>query len=494
MKTWQKILGSAMAVLMVVGFAGCNTESPVESGTDATSTTQNGGEDPAANNGFYDAEGHYYTYFDEDGDHVWDGFRSEEGQVFRFFDEDGDGTADGYLDEEGNRFYYNGSSGGEETGSTAIQPADTTTLPSVTGGPTTKDDGSPTTPVPTVPAVRKTYEGAFGSALTYVSAQTPADFQKHCADLESQGYKRYFSSSIKGNEYVTYKKDGKFLHTYFTAYAGEIRTIKDNFSTANFSVQAQSYTKVTDTAVVQLIHNYTDGSWGMGYLIVLEDGRFVIIDGSLKGDGTNANRLYNLMKMLNKRADGNIVIAAWILTHDHPDHYSVFQDFAGRYNTKVTLEQVLVNTQGENVGGYLPTTFASDVKKFGSSVSVWLPQVGQSFYLANARFEILHTVYSMFPEDVTANINNTSLVFRMTANKQTVLWGADIEVPASNVICNTFGDYLKSDILQMPVSYTHLDVYKRQHPDGAAALYEFCGTVSDLVYDQCLPAGKRRSL
>lgn len=395
MKTWQKILGSAMAVLMVVGFAGCNTESPVESGTDATSTTQNGGEDPAANNGFYDAEGHYYTYFDEDGDHVWDGFRSEEGQVFRFFDEDGDGTADGYLDEEGNRFYYNGSSGGEETGSTAIQPADTTTLPSVTGGPTTKDDGSPTTPVPTVPAVRKTYEGAFGSALTYVSAQTPADFQKHCADLESQGYKRYFSSSIKGNEYVTYKKDGKFLHTYFTAYAGEIRTIKDNFSTANFSVQAQSYTKVTDTAVVQLIHNYTDGSWGMGYLIVLEDGRFVIIDGSLKGDGTNANRLYNLMKMLNKRADGNIVIAAWILTHDHPDHYSVFQDFAGRYNTKVTLEQVLVNTQGENVGGYLPTTFASDVKKFGSSVSVWLPQVGQSFYLANARFEILHTVYTV---------------------------------------------------------------------------------------------------
>ena len=93
------------------------------------------------------------------------------------------------------------------------------------------------------------------SLIHIFSAQTPADFQKHCADLESQGYKRYFSSSIKGNEYVTYKKDGKFLHTYFTAYAGEIRTIKDNFSTANFSVQAQSYTKVTDTAVVQLIHN-----------------------------------------------------------------------------------------------------------------------------------------------------------------------------------------------------------------------------------------------
>ena len=26
---------------------------------------------------------------------------------------------------------------------------------------------------------------------------------------------------------------------------------------------------------------------------------------------------------------------------------------------------------------------------------MWLPQVGQSFYLANARFEILHTVYSL---------------------------------------------------------------------------------------------------
>ena len=452
MKTWQRMLRLVTAMLMVVGLAACNAEPPMESGAGATSSTKSSGME---DNGFYDPEGNYYTYFDEDGDHVWDGFRNEAGNVFRFFDEDGDGTADGYMDEEGNRFYYNG---GEGTGNTAIQPVATTPAATTSGDATTREDdprttgggGGSTTTTPVVPAVKKTYSGAYGSTLTYVNGQTLADFKKHCTDLEAQGYKQYFSNSIKGNEYVTYKKDGKYLHTYFTAYAGEIRTVKDEFSTANFATQAQTYTKVTDTAVVQLIHNYTDGSWGMGYLIVLEDGRFVVIDGSLKGDGTNANRLYNLMKMLNKRADGKIVIAAWLLTHDHPDHYSVFQDFAERFNTKVTLEQVLVNTQGENVGGYLPTSLSPDVKKFGSSVSVWQPQVGQAFYLANARFEILHTVYSMFPEDVTGNINNTSLVFRMTVNNQTVLWPADIEVPASDIVCRTFGDYLKSDILQMP--------------------------------------------
>lgn len=323
-----------------------------------------------------------------------------------------------------------------------------------TGKAVTTTTTQNTVVVPVSPKVERTYSGAHGLTMDYASNQKAADFNNHCAALEKNGYQLYTSNSIGENRYATYRKNGQYLHTYFTAYAGEIRTVKDSFSKVQFATKAQSYTKVTDTAVVQLIHNYDDGSWGMGYLIVLEDGRFVVIDGGLKGNGTNANRLYNLMKQLNKRADGKIVIAAWMFTHDHGDHEEVFRDFAVRHSGKVTLEQVIFNTQGERGAGgadYLMTdAFLNDVKKFGSNIPLWAPQVGQVFYLANARFEVLHTVYSMFPYEYAGNVNDTSMVLRMETAGQKVMWPGDIEKPASGVLCSSFGDYLKSDILQMP--------------------------------------------
>lgn len=354
---------------------------------------------------------------------------------------------------------------GSDTDTTTTAEDNTTTVggdgtTTAAGGATTTTAGNvvttttkPTT-APTSPTVEKTYNGAHGITMDYSAGQTAADFAEHRAVLEKDGYQLYTSNSIGENQYATYRKNGQYLHTYFTAYAGEIRTVKDPFSKVEFATKAQSYTKVTDTAVVQLIHNYDDGSWGMGYLIVLEDGRFVVIDGGLKGNGTNTNRLYNLMKQLNKRTDGKIVIAAWIFTHDHSDHEEVFQDFAARHSGKVTLEQVIFNTQGERgVGGtdYLMTdSFLNDVKKFGSNIPLLAPQVGQVFYLANARFEVLHTVYSMFPYEYAGNINDTSMVLRMEVAGQKVMWPGDIEKPASAVLCGSFGDYLRSDILQMP--------------------------------------------
>ena len=122
--TGLKMLCLALALALTVGLTGCGTnENP--SGSDVSAVSDVSGGPGAENQGFYDADGNYYTYFDENNDYVWDGFTDALGNRFYFFDEDGDGTPDGYSDEEGSRFYYNGGSG--ENSGAAIQPSPTNT-------------------------------------------------------------------------------------------------------------------------------------------------------------------------------------------------------------------------------------------------------------------------------------------------------------------------------------------------------------------------------
>lgn len=295
--------------------------------------------------------------------------------------------------------------------------------------------------------------GVYGTRTFYANEQTAEGFRTYCQGWEASGCELVSVNKIGDNEYVTFRREGEIIYMYYTGATGEIRTVIDNVSKVSLSTEPQTYDKIAETAIIQLVPDFwSDGSWGMGYLLQLEDGRFIVIDGGEKGNGTNADRILSLMKSMNRREDGKIVIASWILTHDHPDHFQVFSDFASRLADQVVLEQVMVNThplRTVEADYYLAgDKFLADVKKFGDDVPLYIPQEGQVFYLANARFEILNTAFSA--ASYSSNINNTSLVFRMTIDDCSFLWTADIEKETSESMLRRFGSYLKSDILQMP--------------------------------------------
>lgn len=134
---WLRLLSFMLVLLLVVScFAGCKPSDG--DGGDTTTTTAPS--DDESNLGFYDADGNYYPYFDEDNDYVWDGFKDAEGNSYYFFDENEDGTPDGYTDAEGNRIYYDGS--GDDSGNAAIIPSVTTANK---GGTTTTTTGGGST-------------------------------------------------------------------------------------------------------------------------------------------------------------------------------------------------------------------------------------------------------------------------------------------------------------------------------------------------------------
>lgn len=73
-------------------------------------------------------------------------------------------------------------------------------------------------------------------------------------------------------------------------------------------------------------------------------------------------------------------------------------------------------------------------------------QVGDKIEVDNVTFEI-----KQIPDEkITANaINNSSLIFRMTVEGQTVLFTGDAGVEAGNSLIRTYGDDIQSDIVQM---------------------------------------------
>ena len=303
------------------------------------------------------------------------------------------------------------------------------------------------------------YESAYGSSMDYASGKTAEDFESHCRALEDDGCVPYQKRRTGDNHFVTYKKDGSYIHTYYTAYSGEIRTVFDRQTCVDYHTEPPTLEKVADTCVTQAIMSYDTDSFGMGYVVTLEDGSFLVIDGGYgMGDsetrGRDVTRLYNLLRAHNKRTDGKIVIAAWVLTHDHPDHTSVFHQFAQEYADRVTLEMLVLNAAGYTGSSYLSTGPAlEDLKQFGKTIPVFVPHTGQQFFIRNAGFEVLYTQEDTFPE--TPNtlgdnfINESSLVMRMTAGGQTILWTADMEDIASGILCGMYGEGLKSDIVQM---------------------------------------------
>ncbi len=303
-----------------------------------------------------------------------------------------------------------------------------------------------------------TYNGAYDETMTYVSGKTADDFETHCRELEADGAVLYQQRQTGENRFATYRKNGGYIHTYYTAYSSEIRTITDSLSTWAYALQPPAYSKITESCVAQTIMSYKGDSFGMGYVITLEDGSFILIDGGFGGEseteGRDVVRLYNLLKAHNRRADGKIVIAAWILTHDHPDHTNVFRQFAEKYAEDVRLELLIMNPGGYTGSAYLSTgPVLEDLARFGKKVPVYVPHTGQQFYIRNAAFEVLYTEEDTYPEtpDTLGEnfINESSLVMRMTVGGQTVLWTADMEDIASGVLCGMYGEGLKSDIMQM---------------------------------------------
>lgn len=296
------------------------------------------------------------------------------------------------------------------------------------------------------------YDLANGNICLIYRETTAQDYVDYCNQLKGSGYRLTDSLQIGNNRYSTFTSANGLTQVEYTDYNKTVAIVTDPLkSTAVKESEPMEWEKVTENRLTVLSLDYSGNESSEGFVLTLEDGRFVIIDG---GVGADSSILWNYLQNNNKRTDG-VKIAAWILSHSHPDHYGCFEMFANTHGSDVTVEYVIANpvtaaicTQ-ENTG-FLLNSLKDSMKKLGGNPVFVKAHTGQTFTFCNVDFEMLYTQESMISGEVTttANQNETSLVFRMKANDKTVLFLNDIE-SCTKILNYLYGSELKADIMQV---------------------------------------------
>lgn len=183
----------------------------------------------------------------------------------------------------------------------------------------------------------------------------------------------------------------------------------------------------------------------MSYLIYTKEGKLIILDG---GYTHNCQDIIKLAKELTGKTVP--IVDAWLFSHPHEDHVDAFSEFMklenamqvkGVYYNFPSATYIQKYAQGA-YGTY--TKFMAALDNFSGQITT--VQVGDTISVGSVEIEVLLTP----DESVTENIiNESSVVYRMRIENQTVLFLGDLGTESGKRLRKTYGTQLVSDIVQM---------------------------------------------
>ena len=297
-----------------------------------------------------------------------------------------------------------------------------------------------------------------GAVMLYWENATADMMNAYASSVEALGYKVHQSLDNASIKSVSYVKDKVLVHIYLTKTEKELRVVaQDN---ATLAVNPYEYEKLCDVSVTQL--GSTSGI-GMSYLVRLEDGTFVIIDGGYYSKEA-AEHLFDLMNEQKPEGVDELVVSAWFLTHQDGDHFGLLSGFISNHKNDITIKMLIGNQVSDYVLERAGTrnrafNYQAVNGKFGGCVYK-KAHTGEQFFLPGMTFTILANFWDLYPGYPTSELNNTSLVFdgvtkgemikNSPADDQTrFIWLGDAQNAISQVIYRMYGSNLKCDVLQV---------------------------------------------
>lgn len=321
----------------------------------------------------------------------------------------------------------------------------------------------------------KARDAGHGSKI-YISGSANAGiYTKYLTALEKAGYTFYTKNeTLHTNKFATYVTKDQIVNVMFFEPKGVIKVVVDPRSTFGLPGLASenSYTKTnTATEFVQLGLKQISGSSenGMGYVVKLTDGRFVVVDAGFAYDTGGGGNSGKFIVDTLKKMQGNTkkpVIAAYIITHIHTDHAGGFMGLANACASQVTIEKLIYNQpsnkQMDSVSNmssrknWIPDAI-SKLQKAGSLKSVVKAHPGQQFFLCDLTITILGSIDVIEDNNYTkmANGNNSSVVSMFEMNGGKVLLCGDAEPLEGKAIRDIYGGIgnknspLKADFIQV---------------------------------------------
>ena len=88
-------------------------------------------------------------------------------------------------------------------------------------------------------------------------------------------------------------------------------------------------------SITQICPTNAKGNWGMGYVVTLGEGHFVLID----GNGDNGEDHLRLLDCIKKGTPEGMkpVVDCWVITHPHWDHSTARSSRATGFRPRITV-------------------------------------------------------------------------------------------------------------------------------------------------------------
>ena len=313
-----------------------------------------------------------------------------------------------------------------------------------------------------------------GSKMYIANNATEANYTGYCAQLKKAGFTFYSTNTLHTNKFSTYVTKEQIVYVMFFAPKKRLTVVVDPRSTfALPGIEAENIysqgTKVTEFVQLGLKQISGSGENGMGYLVKLSNGKFVVVDGGFAYDSGGGGNSANFILATMKKMQGNNnkpVIAAYIVTHIHTDHAGGFMGFANSYANQVTIEKFIYNQPSDaqmnavsNMSGrknWMPNAI-NKLKNAGSLKSVIKAHPGMQIHLAELTITIMGSIDVIEDSNHTKmkNGNDSSVVSMFDINGAKFLLTGDCEPQEGKIIRDIYGgigntnSVLKSDFIQV---------------------------------------------
>lgn len=199
---------------------------------------------------------------------------------------------------------------------------------------------------------------------------------------------------------------------------------------------------------------------GMGYLIVTDSGRLIVIDGGFAED------VPDLLALMREHTGTQTpTVDLWIITHPHGDHYFALRELAKTpeaVSVKTLMYHFPAEFRDRNGNGCLGAIRDMEQIAAAFGAEVKLPLVDEHI---DAGGLDLHVLYTPTDCSILNNPNQLSLIFTVQGPQKKLMITGDAYSRNMQIAVWRYDKALKADILQLPhhglCDTGNMDFYRR---------------------------------